>query len=378
MRRIFCFIVAFGLVVTGSYWPCAAEPDPHVFPETTYCLDPDIPLTLGAPEAEAWWPCEKWVWSCIVQGKEANLFAKRCTNPRRDSDEQDYRKDYLFAPFVTPDDYASKNALSDSFLRTILSNPIYSGQIPPAGVRIFGAYFAKSVNLENVTTSKNLVLDGSIFKRGLRMTNFETTKNVTLDNANVRGKLLLNRAAIGGSLFMGDGVYDFVDARDARIGASLEGSKSVFTDMFRFDRAHISGKVYLVKSRLTSLNAWDATIGGSMELRRADIRLRMDLTGTTVQGDLRLQEMSFGRQAPGQSPSCEWDPEPKVNHILHEVYRLSKEKAPLSAGRVLDEMMRDRPTKAGKKDETLCDVPLTEAPTVNDTRTRRHDCYCGI
>ena len=375
--RIIFYAVALVLVVLGPGLASAAESSPLDFPPTGYCTEPDVRVSLRAEELEgkqAWSRCEAWVWSCIVQGKEANLFAKKCTGFRPDDDEQDYRRDYLYAPFVTPDDYTDKNALSDNFLRTILSEPYYRDHIPPAGVRIFGAYFGRAVNLENVTTTKNLVLDGSIFKRGIRMTNFETTKNVSLDRANVRGKFQLMRASIGGSLFLGDGVYDFVDARDARIGASLEASKSVFTDMFRFDRAHISGKVYLVKSRLTSLNAWDATIGGSMELRRADIRLRMDLTGSTIQGDMRLQEMSFGRQAEGRAPSCEWDPDPGVDHILHEVYRLAQDKSQPAAEKVLDELMRDRPTRAGKKGETLCDESLTKTSTkVADKRTRRHE-----
>lgn len=343
-----------------SAHPGAAQDGQQILATPKPCGPPEGTLPPEAPGESHWTACETWVWSCVVQGKEANLFAKTCTNPRRDFDEPDFRAPYAMAPFYQPDDFAETNALSDGFVRALLAEPKYAQRIPPAGIRIFGAYFARSVNLENVTTLLNLVLDGGIFERGIRMTNFETTKNVSFDGANVRGKMLLMRARLGGSLFMERGVYDFVDLRDARIGASLEASRSVFTDMLRFDRAHISGKVYLVKSLITAINAWDSSIGGSMELRLASIRLRLDLTGATVQGDVRLQEVSSGRLTGDGKNGCDWDPDQRVDHVLHEAYGAVKTADPALSERVLDEMMRKRPTLAGKPDETLCNEATAE------------------
>lgn len=349
--------------------PSRAQSPPEPPAQQAGCADLTTgPLQVNSAILETWTACERWVWSCIADGKEANMFARVCASPRRDNDEPNHRGAYGFAPFHQPDAYRASNAIGDGFLRQILTDPQLLGQIPAAGVRIYGAYFEKAVNLENATTERNLVLDAAIFKRGIRMTNFETTKNVSFDGANVRGKMLLMRARIGGSLFMERGVYDFVDLRDARIGASLEASRSVFTDMLRFDRASISGKVYLVKSRLTSLNAWDATIGGSMELRLADIRMRMDLTGTTVSGDVRLQEVTSGVRSEGGKPSCQWDPDLEIDHILHEAYAAAKNRDEAFAETVLDEMMRLRPTIAGKPADTLCDET-----TVAGSRTSRHE-----
>jgi len=343
------------------------NPSYSLRPEVKPCSLPLDDLGLRKEDEADWSVCEKWIWSCIRNGKEANLFAKECTEPRPDAYAVNYRNPYICAPFVDPGRYANTNGISGEFIRTLLWRAEYHERIPPSGIRIFGAYFKDPVNLENVTTATNLVLDGSMFKRGVRLTNFQSKKNVSFDGSNLRGKLLLMRARIDGSLFMERGVYDFVDLRDARIGASLEASRSVFNDILRFDRAHIEGKVFLVKSRLTALNAWDAKIGGSIELRRADIRLRTDLTGSTVNGDLRLQQVTFGRRV-GQVPSCDWDPESEIDHILHETYMRARQEDPQLREMVLDEIVRTRPTVAGTPAESICDEANKD-----EKRTAKHE-----
>src|SRR5204863_7028413 len=89
------------------------------------------------------------------------------------------------------------------------------------------------------------------------------------------------------------------------IGSSIDAARSVFNDVLKLDRSRIEGKVHLVKSRLTVLSATDAYVGGTVELRLADIRVLLDMTGLTVNGDVRLQRLSFGRQVPG-IPSCDY------------------------------------------------------------------------
>ena len=158
----------------------------------------------------------------------------------------------------------------------------------------------------------DMELDGSVIKQGIRLTNFATTKNISLDGSNVRGNVLLLRARIDGTLFLQNGVYDAVDTRDARIGSSLDAPGSLFNDELRIDRARIDGKINLAKSRLTLFNAWSAMIGGYVEMRLADIRLQMDMTGATVNGDVRLPRITFGRRVPGSRPRCDWDPQAGV------------------------------------------------------------------
>jgi hypothetical protein len=309
------------------------------------CPVPEVKLELRAEDEAAWSTCEKWVWSCILQGKEANLYEKACLVPRSVENSK-AREKTQYEPFVNPDAHPT-NLLGDEFLRTILWQEDYAKKMPPPGVRIYGAYFKEPVNLENVATSANLVIDGSVFKRGVRLTNFRSPKNVSFDGSNIRGPILMLRTRIDGSLFLQKGVYDTVDLRDARIGSSIDAARSVFTDDFRMDRARIEGKVNLVKSRFTVVNAWDTVIGGSLELRLADIRLRVDMTGATVNGDVRMQRIAFGRKRAGQVPSCDWDTTAAGDHLLSELNtQFAADKEALQ--RIATETVLMRPSLEGR------------------------------
>ena len=216
-----------------------------------------------------------------------------------------------------------------------------------------------------MSTSANLVLDGSIFKRGLRLTNFRSSKNISLDGSNIRGPILMLRIRIEGSLFLQEGIYDTIDLRDARIGSSIDAARSVFTDDFRIDRARIDGKVNLVKSRLTVLNAWDTSIGGSLELRLADLRLRVDMTGATVNGDVRMQRISFGRKRTEQTPSCDWDPDAGLDHLINHIVADVKKRHPEdneALHRTMNEIVLSRPSPERRSaSDNICVELLREA-----------------
>jgi hypothetical protein len=317
------------------------------------CELPPGDLQLRKEEDQAWSVCEKWVWSCIRQGKEANLYEKKCLEPRT-AENAKAREKWKFAAFDNPDQHELTSALSDEFLRTILWQREYSSAIPPQGVRIFGGYFRDPVNLENITTSFNLVIDGSVFKRGARLSNFRTEKNISFDGSNIRGQVLLLRARIDGSLFLERGIYDSIDLRDARIGSSIDAASSVFNDEFRLDRARIDGKVTLVKSRLTVINAWDTHIGGSLDLRLADVRVRMDMTGSSVNGDVRMPRLIFGRHLGGGTPSCDWDTSVRTDHILRELLEHFRDDADRPR-RILSEAVLTRPAVARRSgEEDVC------------------------
>ena len=291
----------------------AQDPAPE-FPEPIECFAPLDDTGIGDTEKSAWTPCEKWVWSCIRQGLEANLFTKTCVKPRT-ADMSGPRKKFRLVPFVEPQKYKTSNALSDKFLGKILTDLAYTAQIQPIGIRIFGAYFTDSVNLENVTTGINLVLDGSMARSGLRFTNFKSAKNVSIDGSNVHGSVFLMRARIDGSLFMERSVLDTVDLNDAHIGASVEATGALFNGELRLNRAHIAGKVILTKARLTTLMGWNANIGSSLELRLADVRVGIDLTGSTVDGDVRMPDVTFGRLISHNPRRCDWNPDTNLNQI---------------------------------------------------------------
>lgn len=217
------------------------------------------------------------------------------------------RTPYKYAMFVDPEAFKDSNRIRAAFLVKILTDARYSAMIPPTGVRVFGAYVEGFVNLENARTDKNLVIDGSVFREDVRLTNFRTSNNISFDGSNIKGSLLLLRAHIDGSLFLNRGIYDHVDLRDARIGASVDAADSIFNGLFRLDRARVDGKIDFERSRLTDWSAVDATIGGFARFYLADVRARMNLTSIKIAGDLRLQRLKFGRWRMMDRRRCDWN-----------------------------------------------------------------------
>lgn len=307
---IVCAVSALFLRAAAIAEPAAESP---IAP--TAC--PSVPEQgLGEDEQKSWTVCDKWVWECVRKGGEANLFAKECLEQRTDR-SRDLRQIYKYAPLTDPDAYKDSNGLSKSFVYDILTKKRYADSLTATGIRIVGGYFADPVNLENVTTDKNLVFDASIFKKGVRLTNFRSERNFSLDGSNVRGAFYLKRANIGGTLFFEEAVFDLLDASDARFGGSVDGPSSVFNAPFRLDRVRVEGKVSLIRARLTELTAFDTMIGSKLELRHADVRGRIDLTGANVSGDVRLQRLKFGRaitDKPGIS--CDWDLTDSKNYFF--------------------------------------------------------------
>lgn len=274
-------------------------------PEVVAC--PAVPPEDRPPvEDPGWNACERWAWSCIRKGLEVHFYANRCFEPRS-KEGNDSKERFRYTPFYKPDRYKDLRSIGPRFLFTILTRPEYANDIQPIGVRLFGAYFEKTVNLENVTTNKNIALDQSIFKGGLRFTNFKSERNLSLDGANVRGRVYLLRAQIGGTLFMENGVFDLVDASDARFHGSVDAPGAVFNAPLRLDRVQVEGKVSLIRSRLTELTAFDTSIGSKLELRYAQVRGRIDLSGIKIAGDLRMQRLGFGRERLGDTRlTCDW------------------------------------------------------------------------
>lgn len=273
------------------------------FPPVKVTCDP---VPEGLDRDPTWTACEQWVWWCIAEGLEANLYAKQCTEPRTTRMRQ-LRAPWKYAPFIAPDAFREQNRISAGFLRRILTDARFASRIPATGVRIYGAFVEGFLNLENAMTERNLVFDGSVFGEDVRLTNFRATHNISFDGTNVKGSLLLLRANIAGSLFLNRGVYDHVDLRDARIGASVDAADSIFNGLFRMDRAKIDGKIDFERSRLTDWSAVDAEIGGFARFYLADIRARLNLTGAKINGDLRLQRLRFGRWTVVDRRRCDWN-----------------------------------------------------------------------
>ena len=75
------FAICVMCAVLAEMPAALAQPQDAIIPDPVACPAVSGELGLRPEHAEgeaAWSACERWVWSCIREGKEANLFVKRC------------------------------------------------------------------------------------------------------------------------------------------------------------------------------------------------------------------------------------------------------------------------------------------------------------
>ena len=161
-----------------------------------------------------------------------------------------------------------------------------------------------------------------------------------------------------------------VARREKTIGASLEATGSVFNDELRIHRAFVQGKVILQKARLTALSGWNTRMGSSLEMRLADIRLGVDLTGSSIDGDVRMQDVTFGRHAANDSVRCDWDPASASNHVLNELKSSLTENDFEAA---IKETVTERPSKADGVQPNSCEAAEKNASLADKTNALLRD-----
>ena len=100
-------------------------------------------------------------------------------------------------------------------------------------------------------------------------------------------------------------------------------------------------------------------------MRLADVRLRVDMTGATVNGDVRMQRISFGRKRTEQTPSCDWDPDAGLDHLINHIVADVKKRHPEdneAFHRSMNEIVLSRPSPERRSaSDNICVELLREA-----------------
>ena len=178
-----------------------------------------IPLLPGepcnVPARAIWTEPEKWVWSRICIGREADFNKlKGYLHPDR---KEGWRKD---------------RALSSEFLETILLYEPYRSAITRKGVRIVGAWFPGKVDLRKAEIRSDMWLNNSRFEDDVLLNGFRSgfglalrksmlAGELRLIGADIRDKLDLSQAKIskrirmagfrlGRSVALTDGTFDVI------------------------------------------------------------------------------------------------------------------------------------------------------------------------
>ena len=131
---------------------------------------PALPGEPCPPEAgprPTWSDTEKWVWNQICVDAIADL--NKHFDPG--GPPLDPR---------SPDGWTDERKLSSAFLGTILLHDPWRGAIPRGGVRIVGAWFGETVNLDQAEITHEFWLDKSRFTANVGLEGVRTESLVSL------------------------------------------------------------------------------------------------------------------------------------------------------------------------------------------------------
>lgn len=306
-----CLLIALAALAA----PIAAQADspPQPLPADGKCAVPTDPN---------WTKQEQFVWLNVCAGKEADF-----------NKEPGYGGDLdPRSPTGLPD----SRILRSSFLETILLKDTYRNALTRLGVRIIGARFSETVDLQNAELAHDLWLDRGLLEKDVNLETVETPRRIAFDGSRILGTfnaagcriskdlsmyqtdffndVNLSRAHIGnvlnlsGSSVMGmlnmDGIridqglfmrdkahFKEIKLTVAHIGGGLDLSSSTVSDALDMNQIHVDYTLLMNdKANFKEVNLSVAHIGGQLELNSSTVTGMLNMNGINVDQVLLMRE----------------------------------------------------------------------------------------
>lgn len=235
----------------------------------------NLPVSECIKHLEAPWKndrtsVEHAVWSSVCDGRTADLSKKA----------------------------AHDRLVTNDFLRTILTQKRYVEAIPHTGVRINGATFNGSIDLQGIRFSRPLVITGSQFKKSLNMDNARFDEVVVFSESVFEGAVSALRAHFDGGLDLSGSVavsiwFDHVQAKKA---VRFDGA--IVTDKLLLRGGQVDGLVSIAALNQESPSTFEhvaltsTRITGPLHLSGAIVGTMLDLNDVTVDDSIVARAIS--------------------------------------------------------------------------------------
>ena len=166
-----------------------------------------------------------------------------------------------------------------------------------ADVVLRGAEIGDQLDLERATVTGTLEMDssaigGGLFLRDAKLADVvlrgaEIRNQLSMTGATVTGTLNMDSSAVGGSLYLGDAKLEDVYLPGAVIANQLSMTGATVAGTLNMDSVTIGESLLLRNAQFADVRLLYASIGSNLDVRGA-LLSRLNLTGTQIEGELRL------------------------------------------------------------------------------------------
>jgi uncharacterized protein YjbI with pentapeptide repeats len=200
----------------------------------------------SVPADDHWKPQEQLVWKRVCSGDEANFNIE--PGYGGDLDPKD------------PAGLPESRVLSSSFLATILLSDKYRPALTRRGVRITGARFTESVDLQNAELSSELWLDRSLFEKGADFSALRSTRRLTLYGSKIIGPLKMNELDLRGDLSIAKAQFTEVQVPFAHVGGYLDLSESTVSEDLNMVGLQVDGYLSMNNAKFSRIDLTSARL----------------------------------------------------------------------------------------------------------------------
>lgn len=229
----------------------------------------------------SWTEQERWVWTQICEGREADL------NQRADGALHSNMSEK----------WTRGHVLRSEFLETVLLHEPYRAALPHRGIRIKGAWFIEPLDLSEATLTKPLALNGCRFDGEVVLSHLETPYWISLGGSTFNRTLSMHRLQVGGSLRLNkEATFHEVQLSGAIIGDVLDMRRSTFADILDMNSLRVGTNLLMNDgARFQAVTLSGAKIEGEVAMKGSSFSSTLFMTGAQIHGSFFMTEASFSK-----------------------------------------------------------------------------------
>ena len=181
--------------------------------------------------------------------------------------------------------------ISDSrFTGKVMLNRLHT----PTSISFDGSAFEGELWLDSARIGGNLKMTNARFNQGVMLKRAGIDGDISMSHSHVEGRVNMNGAAVGGSLFMHEGTLDNVNLTSAKVDGQVQMSGATVDGKVAMGGMTIGGHLLMNgEGEFEDVVLRGARIGGQLSLSRSRFRNGLDGQSMTIEQGLQMQGAVF-------------------------------------------------------------------------------------